>query len=68
MQLFVFYPSLGLVWMSEIELSHTSNNNQYPDLVCKKNKFIFPSCTTIFSIYILMSNENVQPTKMTISF
>ena len=31
-----FYLPHGLVWVSEIELSHMGKNNCYPDLVCEK--------------------------------
>ena len=35
-RLFVFYLSLGLVWVCEIETSHMGENNRNPDLVCEK--------------------------------
>ena len=34
MLLFVFYLSLGLVWVCEIEISHMGKNNGNSDLVC----------------------------------
>ena len=37
MGLFVFYLSLGLVCVSEIEISHMAKNNGNPDLVCENN-------------------------------
>ena len=33
-RLFVFYLSLRLVWVCEIEISHMGKNNGNPDLVC----------------------------------
>ena len=37
MQLFgFFYLSLGLVWLSEIEISLIGKNNENPVLVCEK--------------------------------
>ena len=35
-RLFVFYLSLGLVWVCEIEISHMGKNNGNLDLVCEK--------------------------------
>ena len=36
MRLFVFYLSLGLVRVCEIEISHMGKNNGNPDLACEK--------------------------------
>ena len=40
MRLFVFYLSLGLVRVCEIELSHMGKNNWNPDLVCENALFL----------------------------
>ena len=38
-RLFVFYCSVSLVWVYEIELSHMGKNSGNPNLVCENNTF-----------------------------
>ena len=40
MRMFVFYLSLGLVWVCEIEISHMGKNNGNPDLVCENTRWV----------------------------
>ena len=45
-QLFVFYLSLGLVRVREIDIFHMGKNNGHPDLVCEKT-----ICTSLLIYY-----------------
>ena len=48
-RLFVFYLSLGVVWICEIESPHMSKNNGNLDLVCEEYR-ILGECLWISSL------------------
>ena len=54
-RLFVFYLSLGLVRMCEIEISHMGKSNRNLDLVCEKYFSIPPSHSCLISFTGLYS-------------